>query len=209
MRGEGVSRAAMGRLPEYLQRIRSLPPDVKTVSAAAIARALELGEVQVRKDLSEVCNAGKPKVGYDVKVLARAIERALGAQSECEAVIVGAGRLGMALLEYGGFAEYGVVIRRAFDIAPEKASAQTLPLGELPAYCALHQVEIGVITVPPLAAQEVCDLLVKSGVRAIWCFAPVRLQAPRGITVRYENLALSLAHLRQRVTTTIETGELE
>ena len=209
MRGEGISRAAMGRLPEYLRHIRSLPPDEKTVSAAAIARALRLGEVQVRKDLSEVCDAGKPKIGYDTKILARTIERALGARNTCETIIVSANRLDMALLEYGGFAEYGVVIRRAFDIAPEKASAKTLPIGELPAYCALHQVELGVITVPPSAAQQACDLLARSGVRAVWCFAPVRLQAPPGVTVRYENLALSLAHLRQKVTTTMETGELE
>ena len=197
-----LSRATMGRLPGYLTYLRSLPDDTRYISAAAIARALSLGEVQVRKDLSAVCGMGKPRVGYERAVLAAAIECRLGVHTGCEAVLVGAGRLGMALLGFGGFAEYGIEIACAFDADPAKISRRVLPLSDLPSYCRLHQVQIGIITVPPDAAQETADLLVGSGIRAIWCFAPVRLELPRGVTVRYENMALSLAHLHQAITHT-------
>ncbi len=192
-----LSRATMGRLPGYLSYLRSLPIDRDTVSATAIAHALSLGEVQVRKDLSAVCGAGKPRVGYRREVLAEAIESVLGMHTECEAVIVGAGKLGRALLEFGGFAEYGITVARAFDIAPEKRSDRVLAMEELPSYCDLHRVQIGILTVPPEAAQKTASLLVKSGIRAIWCFAPIKLELPQGVSVRYENMALSLAHLHR------------
>lgn len=193
-----LSRATMGRLPGYLHYVRNLPEGTRYISATAIARDLHLGEVQVRKDLSVVCGMGKPKIGYAVSELSGALEVSLGAHRECEAVIVGAGRLGTALLGFGGFSEYGLTVTHAFDLLPNTNPA-IRPIGELPDYCRAHRVEIGVITVPPDAAQSVADLLVTSGVRALWCFAPVRLQLPPEVTVQYENLALSLAHLHQKV----------
>ena len=153
----------------------------------------------MRKDLSAVCGGGKPRVGYNVGELSAALRAALGENSECEAVIVGAGKLGSALLGFGGFADYGITLRRAFDNNPAKLSDEVLPLDSLPSYCSLHQVEIGIITTPPAAAQEVADLLVRSGVRAIWCFSAVRLNVPESVTVQYENMAPSLAHLHQKV----------
>lgn len=195
----GISRATTGRLPEYLTYVKSLPSDTRFVSATAIAKGLELGEVQVRKDLSAVCGKGKPKVGYDVEVLTGSIEAVLDTKKGCEAVIVGAGKLGKALLGFGGFSDYGIVIRKAFDVAPPSEATDILPICDLPSYCSLHQIEIGILCVPPEAAQESAELLIKSGIRAIWCFAPVRLKLPEQVTVQYENLALSLAHLHQKV----------
>ena len=77
-----------------------------------------------------------------------------------------------------------------------------LKMEELPAYCSLHQVEIGIIAVPPEAAQAAADQLVRSGIKAVWCFAPKKLTVPPGVTVQYENMALSLAHLHQKVKNT-------
>ena len=199
MSGSGISRATTGRLPEYLTYVKSLPRDIRFVSATAIAKGLELGEVQVRKDLSAVCGKGKPKIGYDRDVLLYSLESALDTRSGCEAVIVGAGKLGKALLGFGGFSDYGISIGKAFDIRNDEGSPDVLPIEELPAYCSLHQIGIGIICVPPDAAQEAADLLVKSGVRAIWCFATVSLKLPETVKVQYENLALSLAHLHQKV----------
>lgn len=195
---EGISRATMGRLPEYLRYLEGLPRGTRRVSATAIARGLGLGEVQVRKDLASVCGAGKPKVGYDVGVLARSIRGVLGDGDDCEAVIVGAGKLGTALLDFSGFADYGIRIPCAFDIHAEGRADGVLPMEELRSYCTLHQVEVGILTVPPEAAQTCADLLVSAGVRAIFCLAPVRLTLPPGVSVRYENMALSLAHLCRR-----------
>lgn len=205
MTTNGIPRATMGRLPAYLALLRKLPKDTEYISATAVARALSLGEVQVRKDLSAVCGEGKPKIGYAVSSLSDCISRALGGESDCEAVIVGAGRLGLALLEFSGFSEYGISIRRAFDIRVEGKPEEVLPLSDLPFYCNMHRVQIGILAVPPAAAQETADLLVRCGVSALWCFAPVRLTTPPGVTVQYENLALSLAHLRQKMKNTQRT----
>ena len=118
MKQTEISRATMGRLPGYLNYLRSLSKETRFISSTAIAKELELGEVQVRKDLSAVCGAGKPKVGYDVSALAESLETTLGTHSKGEAIIVGAGKLGLALLGFGGFSEYGIKISRAFDNDP-------------------------------------------------------------------------------------------
>ena len=148
MKQTEISRATMGRLPGYLNYLRSLSKETRFISSTAIAKELELGEVQVRKDLSAVCGAGKPKVGYDVSALAESLETTLGTHSKGEAIIVGAGKLGLALLGFGGFSEYGVKISHAFDNDPSKFSASVLPIGELPRYCKQHKIEIGIIAAP-------------------------------------------------------------
>lgn len=101
-----------------------MPKHIRYISATAISKALGLGEVQVRKDLSSVCGSGRPKIGYEVDTLCEALEYALGIHTECEAVIVGAGRLGMALLGFKGFAEYGITIEKAFDSNKEKCGGR-------------------------------------------------------------------------------------
>lgn len=199
MKQNEISRATMGRLPAYLACIKALPENARCISATSVASALGLGEVQVRKDLSAVCGSGKPKTGYEVAKLREALEAALGIYRACEAVIVGAGKLGSALLGYKGFSEYGITISHAFDTDSTKFSENVRPLEELPSYCRLRQIEIGIITVPHDAAQETADFLIKSGVRAIWNFSSARLNVPDGITVQNESLALSLARLRQKV----------
>ena len=108
-----LSRATLGRLPMYLRYIRRTNTD--KISATQIAKGLGLGEVQVRKDLASVCAEGLPKVGYPVSALRRDMERALGVNVPVSAVIVGAGKLGSALMEYDGFADYGMKIVAAFD----------------------------------------------------------------------------------------------
>ena len=179
MCGNALPRATLGRLPGYLEYVRGLrAAGEKNTSATAVARALGLGEVQVRKDLGAVSGAGKPKTGYRV----------------------GAGELGRALLNYEGFAEYGTEIVAAFDISPEKTGLSQsgkpiYPMERLEAFLQAHPAAIGIITVPASAAQQVCDRLVESGVRALWNFAPVNLRAPAGVIVQRENLALSLACL--------------
>ena len=198
------SRAALGRLPTYLSHIRKLQAAGETsTSATAIAKALGMGEVQVRKDLSAVSGTGKPKTGYLVSDLADALEKHLGCHHKTLAVLVGAGELGRALLNYGGFADYGAEIAAAFDIGPARTTPAAngkpvYPMERLEEFLRETPVSIGIITVPAGAAQEVCDRLVASGVRAIWSFAPAQLQAPPNVIVQQENLALSLACLNAR-----------
>ena len=112
----GITKATLGRLPHYLQFLRELSvDDVPYISATVIAKKLSLGEVQVRKDLSAVSGAGKPKVGYKTVDLIKTLEAHLGQGDMTNAVLVGAGKLGKALLEFDDFEDYGVKIIAAFD----------------------------------------------------------------------------------------------
>lgn len=117
-------------------------------------------------------------------------------------MIVGAGKLGRALLDYGGFSDYGLDILAAFDtdVSQNNASGKPiLPIDGLHDFCKENNVSIGVITVPAKAAQEVCDKLCQSGIKAIMSFAPCKLTAPEGVAIQYENMALSLAHLKTQI----------
>lgn len=203
MNGYSVPKATFGRLPLYLQYLKSLPK-VKgaTISATAIAKGLSLGDVQVRKDLAVVSGAGKPKIGYMQETLIADLERHLGYERLTSAVLVGAGKLGRALLDYEGFETFGVKIVAGFDrdeSALQKDSKEILPMVELEAFCRSHGIKLGIITVGQASAQEVCDSLVASGVKAIWNFAPVTLKVPDGVLLKQENLALSLAYLNNQI----------
>lgn len=205
MSGCAIPKATLGRLPQYLQYLKSLP-DTKgaTISATAIAKGLSLGDVQVRKDLAAVSGAGKPKIGYERAKLIRDLESHLGYESLTNAVLVGAGKLGRALLDYDGFERFGVRIVAGFDCNEQafqigKNGKEILPIKELSAYCKEHNVKLGVITVGQGSAQEVCDALVASGIEAIWNFAPSALSVPSGIILKQENLALSLAYLKGQI----------
>ncbi len=201
MKTTDVSRAALGRIPVYLKFIESLPQDVETVSATTIAKALGFGEVQVRKDLGAICGSGKPRIGYTVSDLKESLESLIDSRNG-KTVIVGAGKLGRALLDYGGFSNYGLDILAAFDteISQNNASGKPiLPIDGLHDFCKENDVSIGVIAVPATAAQEVCDKLCQSGIKAIMSFAPCKLTAPEGVAIQYENMALSLAHLKTQI----------
>ena len=196
-----ISKHTLQRLPMYLSYIQGLPEDApKNISATTIAEALQLNDVQVRKDLASVSSSGKPKVGYNVKDLIAELEAFLGYNDIDNAVIVGAGSLGKALLNYSGFKAYGLNIIAAFDLCEEPTE---FPIAQLGSFCRKVNVHIGIITVPASSAQEICDLLVESGIRAIWNFAPVHLVVPDGILVQNENMASSLAllsnHLREQM----------
>ena len=116
MKPKEISKSVLKRLPGYLTYLKSLPEDgPANISATALAAALSMGEVQVRKDLALVSDGGRPKVGYLRENLIADIEQFLGYDNTTEAVLIGAGKLGRALLGYSGFAEYGLEIVAAFD----------------------------------------------------------------------------------------------
>lgn len=197
-----ISRATFGRIPLYLSYLRTLDDETATISATTLAGKVGLGEVQVRKDLGAISGAGRPKVGCAVRELIKSLEARLGSSGNTNVVVVGAGRLGRALLDYGGFKAYGLNLSAAFDIAVEQAQESAcgkpiLPMRDLEAYCTRHDIRIAILTVPADCAQTVCDRLLRNGVRAFWCFAPCTLSVPPEVTVKYENMALSLAYLNK------------
>ena len=200
-----ITRATLGRLPLYLNYLKQIESSGTTsISATTIAKALSLGEVQVRKDLASVSGAGKPKVGYESSDLIKRLEDTLGSNSITSAVLVGAGKLGRALLDYNGFEEFGIKIVAAFDSNDEgirfsKTSKDILPISTLSEYCKANNVKLGIITVGQGSAQQVCNMMEESGIKAIWNFAPCNLEVSDGILVKNENLALSLAHLSNQL----------
>ena len=199
-----ISKATLGRLPSYLEYLRNLPPDkVPYISATAIAKHLGLGEVQVRKDLAAVSGAGKPKLGYVTAELVEKLEECLGCNQVTSAVLVGAGKLGRALLQYDEFEKYGVKISAAFDSNERAISlgskTEILPMNQFEYFCKTKNIKLGIITVGEGSAQAVCDKMVKSGITAIWNFAPCKLKVPIGVLLQNENLALSLAHLNNQL----------
>lgn len=206
-----VSVQTLKRLPFYLNYLKSLDNDTQNISSPSIARELDLNEVQVRKDLAAVSTkAGKPKKGFAVEELICDIESFLGYNNVNEAVLVGAGHLGRALLSYKGFQGYGLKLVAAFDknkelIGTEIAEKRVFPLDKLQNLCLRLNVKIGIITVPAQEAQKVCDLLVDSGILAIWNFAPIHLNVPKNILVQNENIASSFAILSKHLSDQIKT----
>ena len=199
-----ISKATLGRLPLYAQYLKELPTEsAVTISATKIARGLSLGEVQVRKDLALISGCGKPKIGYERTKLIQDIERHLGYGGLTNAVLIGAGKLGRALLDYDGFEEFGIRILAGFDC--NETAFQTgkgksiLSIKNIENYCCEHDVKIGIITVGQGSAQEVCDKLMGCGIKAIWNFAPCSLSVPQNVLLKQENLALSLAHLNSQI----------
>ena len=201
-----VSKSVLKRLPGYLLYLKNLPEDAPAhISATALAAALGMGEVQVRKDLALVSDGGRPKIGYLRSALVEDIEAFLGYDNTTDAIIVGAGKLGCALLGYEGFAEYGLNIVAAFDRTPHEdmSGKPVYPVDNLPSFCKRNKVLMGIITVPAAHAQEVADRMIECGIKAIWNFAPVHLEAPSHILIQNQNMATNLAvlsmHLRAQM----------
>ncbi|MCI7808053.1 redox-sensing transcriptional repressor Rex [bacterium] len=195
-----ISKSVLKRLPGYLAYLKNMPENAPThISATALANALGMGEVQVRKDLAMVSDGGRPKIGYQRESLIDDIEQFLGYDNTTDAVLIGAGKLGQALMGYKGFDEYGLNILAAFDANPKMDRTEEgkpiYPISKLTQYCRSHKVLMGIITVPAESAQEVADQLIAGGIKAIWNFAPAHLDVPSNILVQYENMATSLAVL--------------
>ena len=200
METKKISQSVLKRLPGYLAYLKSLPESGAThISATALANALGMGEVQVRKDLAMVSDGGRPKIGYLRESLIEDIEQFLGYDNVTAAVLIGAGKLGQALMAYKGFDEYGLNIMAAFDRNPKMDKTDEgkpiYNINKLTQFCRSHKVLMGIITVPAEGAQEVADQLIACGIKAIWNFAPTHLDVPAGILVQNENMATSLAVL--------------
>ncbi len=200
MERKEISKSVLKRLPGYLTYLRSISDAGSPyISATALASALGMGEVQVRKDLAMVSDGGRPKIGYLRESLIEDIEQFLGYDNTTDAVLIGAGKLGQALLGYSGFEAYGLNILAAFDAAPTANATEDgkpiYPISQLESFCRANKVLMGIITVPSSHAQGVCDQLIACGIKAVWNFAPTHLEVPGHILVQNENMATSLAVL--------------
>lgn len=201
-----LSEKALKRMPRYLSYLKTLQREqCEYVTAPAVAKHLGLNEVQVRKELSVMSSApGRPRTGFLVNNLVDNIEVYLGYRNVDDAVLVGVGSLGRALLGYQGFDQCGIHIVAAFDRneALHGRSLHDKPifsLHRITNLCDRMKIRIGIITVPPEQAQAVCDQLVSGGVLAIWNFSSAHLNVPENVLVRNEDLAASLAILSHQL----------
>jgi redox-sensing transcriptional repressor len=166
-----------------------------TVSSEALAAAAGVNSAKLRKDLSHLGSYGIRGVGYDVEYLVYQVSRALGLTQNWPVVIVGAGNLGRALANYGGFLTRGFRIEAVLDsdsarVGSNLGGVVVRNVSELEEIVTTHGVAIGVIAVPAGAAQAVCDRLV--GVTSILNFAPLVLSVPDGVDVRKVDLSIEL-----------------
>jgi len=197
--GNHVPITTVQRLPSYLRSlIEEQSRGVEVANSVRIAELAGTNAAQVRKDLSYLGEYGMRGIGYDVDALVKHLTRWLGLEQVRKAAIIGYGRLGSALLGYGGFQDRGVSIEAVFDIDPDKIGAQTdsglvvAPLSDLAATVEAQNIEIAILTVPASVAQHVVDAVTESGIEAVLNFAPVRLTVPECVTVRQADVASEL-----------------
>ena len=197
-----IPDATVSRLPMYHRSLLSLTArGVLLVSSEELAEASGVSSAKLRKDLSFLGSYGTRGVGYDVEFLLYQIARALGLTQVWPVVIVGIGNLGNALAGYPGFASRGFSVVGLFDTDPGRVGESVTVAGKeivvtdiskLPQVVLSSGASIGVIATPEIAAQEVCDLMVRNGITSILNFAPVLIEVPAGVDVRRVDLATEL-----------------
>ncbi len=179
------------RLPLYARSLRYLLEEgIHSVSSQELGERINVTAAQIRKDLSYFGEFGKQGIGYDVEKLLNHIERILGLTHRWPVVLVGVGYLGQAIARYDGFHTQGLQIVGLFDNDPAKVGQMVgehpiLDYGQLHAVIHQHHARLAIIAVPATHAQSVADLLIDAGVRAILNYAPIILQTPDDVWVRY------------------------
>ncbi|NOZ29246.1 MAG: redox-sensing transcriptional repressor Rex [Chloroflexi bacterium] len=201
MAKEAVSDIIIGRLPIYLRELTYLAEEGREItSSQELGDRLGISSAQIRKDLSHFGEFGKQGTGYHIGFLSEKLREILQVDRVWDVVLVGAGYLGHALANYGGFLGKGFNIVAVFDNDPEKIGR---PLGrlivqdskDLPQAIKENQWQIAILAVPAAAAQEVTNVLISSGIRAILNYAPVILNVPPGVRVQYIDPVVDLQHM--------------
>lgn len=202
----GIPAPSLRRLPIYYRRAaEALAQGRAAVSSRELGDAAGVPDAQVRKDLGYLSYEGRPGVGYDVRLLGACLEEFLGLANDKDAVLVGLGHLGQALVSYPGFERFGLHIIAMFDSDPARCGRlpdgrQVFPAEKLTDLVGRLQVRIGIVTVPEAEAQAVADALIAGGVQVIWNFASCKLNVPRDVLVKNEDLAAELATLSHHIT---------
>jgi len=196
-----IPEQTLRRIPLYHQILAEMEARGESyVSSRHLAQFFRIDDTQVRKDVSLIGYKGKPKAGYSILGLKKAIEEFLGINYENTAILIGAGRLGSALSQYPGLAQYGLRLVAIFDSDPARTgnvlgAFTILPMESLPRVVRSFDVGIAIVCVPKDAAQSVASRIVSLGIKAIWNFSPTQLTVPSDVIVRNENIALGLAIL--------------
>ena len=195
-----IPEGVIERLPIYLGVLIQLRHDGhSTVSSARLGELSSVNPAQIRRDLTHFGSFGKRGVGYDVVSLIDRVQRILGSDHVHRLVLVGAGNLGSAIASYTGLRTHGFIVSAIFDKDPTKVGNRigdmiVQHVNELPRYVSEQSTRIGVLAVPPDAAQGVADMLAKSGVRIILNYSPSMVRVPEGVTLHNTDPVRELLH---------------
>jgi redox-sensing transcriptional repressor len=197
-----MKKLVLERLMRYYRYLSTTTAkkSLETVTSGQIAQALEIDPTQVRKDFGAIGLVGIGRVGYETCEVCRAIRLVMGFDDIHEAVLIGVGHLGGALLAYTGFERYGFHFVAAFDADPKKIGRtidgiEVRSMRGLKPFVRRHGIRVAVLTVPVEVSQTITDRLVSVGVKAIWNFAPTRLSVPEDVLVRNEHISLGLSEI--------------
>ncbi len=196
-----VAESTVRRLSLYLRFLEEFEGQgIETVSSGALASRGGTTSAQVRKDLSFFGSFGKRGLGYPVPELADRLRQILGLKRRYRVALIGAGKIGSALVQYRGFKQRGFDIVAIFDSDPGKVGRQwngltVLDVASLEKEVGRQPIDMAVLVTPADAAQPVADRIVGLGVKAILNFAPVQLKVPDDVVVKTVNLALELETL--------------
>ena len=195
------AQPSVRRLPSYLYYIRQAQRNgSKYISGTSIAQELRLEPIQVRKDLAITGITGKPKKGYPVDELIKAIEHFLGWDAIQDVILVGAGNLGSALMGHQDFRLHGLHIVAAFDKNLQKIGTtihgvRVLSMDSLETEIRRMGIKVAILTIHSDIAQETANRLVEAGIRGIWNFTAFKIQVPEWVAVQAENLSSGYAML--------------
>ncbi|NLK48587.1 MAG: redox-sensing transcriptional repressor Rex [Bacteroidales bacterium] len=200
-----VPEPTLRRLPWYLAFAKlALQQGESFLSSTRIAKSIAVDPSMVAKDLSFVKISGRTRVGYDVNELVAVLEHFLGFTDSHQAYLFGVGNLGGALMHDNGLQQFGMEIKAGFDVRQELTgtSINHIPIHHIDKFAELQQqtgIHIGILTVPVDKAQDVSDIMVKGGIKAIWNFTPYRIVVPDNVIVQNTSIYAHLAVMYNRL----------
>ena len=212
MEAKEISQAVIGRLPRYFRYLGELKDEgIERVSSQELSDIMQVTASQIRQDLNNFGGFGQQGYGYNVEYLYEEIGRILGLDKKHNLIIVGAGHLGQALVNYRDFERRGFTFRGIFDINPQICGTKihgitVRPMEQMEQFVKDMEIDIAVLTVPKSGAEEVAEQLVSYGIRGIWNFAHVDLHVPEGIQVESVHLSDSLMKLSYNLSS-VEAGQ--
>ena len=191
MNANRIPDIIIGRLPVYLRALQQLSDKgILTTSSQELGEIIGISAAQIRKDISQFGEFGKQGTGYSIPFLIERLRDILKVDRVWEVIIVGIGDIGHALARYNGFANRGFHINMLFDNDPEKIGQmvgeyEIFDTAVLPEKVKQNKIKIAMLAAPATSAQEIADLLVKAGIKAILNYAPTSLNVPSGVRVQY------------------------
>lgn len=212
MEAKEISQAVIGRLPRYFRYLGELKDEgIERVSSQELSDIMQVTASQIRQDLNNFGGFGQQGYGYNVEYLYEEIGRILGLDKKHNLIIVGAGHLGQALVNYRDFERRGFIFRGIFDTNPQICGTKihgitVRPMEQMEQFVKDMEIDIAVLTVPKSGAEEVAEQLVSYGIRGIWNFAHVDLHVPEGIQVESVHLSDSLMKLSYNLSS-VEAGQ--